>query len=197
MLCAPARSCNGDQGRDARAAELPTPSRGALSPRAGAASAALFAPDAETGVFRARALASEDTVTLENVTVEGRSDAFRLKRVEFSGCNLSRDEAAKLFSQDAAGKAALFEKLQAKRISIPEAVSTSPKNETLTLRDFVAENVTHGTAERITLAGFEGTFPDADGETSLRGFPLTVDGVDLRALLASAKDGKASEGTPS
>lgn len=167
------------------------------------ASVAFFALSLPAGVHFARpfptpAAAADAAISLENVSLKAGSKAtYNFKRIDLTSANISRDEASKLFSGAASADetAAILAKLKAQRISIPETVVSSTDGGSVTFRDFVAEGVSEGKVARTTLAGFDGVIPmeDAAGNANLKGFALTIDGLDLQRLFSALKAGKNIE----
>lgn len=168
------------------------------------ASVALLAISLPAGVDHAgpfsirSAAAAEGSVSLDDISVQaGEKTTYKFKRIDLTGANLSRDEATKLFSGAASPDetAALLAKLEARRISIPEVVVAKAGGGSTTFRDFVAEGVSGGKVARATLSGFDGVIPmeNGAGDATLKGFALTIDGLDLQRLFAALKAGKNIE----
>lgn len=126
--------------------------------------------------------------TLENVVIndkDGGSVSF--PRVEFTGTNLAQDELAKLFAEATPGdeKKALFAKLKADKISIPQAVFTN-KNSKVTVSGIAAGAVGDGKVGHAELAGIDGAGKtDEGGPVSIKSGPIALDGADLSSLLSA------------
>ncbi len=144
------------------------------------------------------AIAADGTVSLDNIALQvGSKATYKFKRIDLIGANLSKDEATKLFSGAAGADEteALLAKLKAQRISIPETVLTSTEGGSVTLRDFVAEEVDEGKIRRATLGGVDGVIPlEKAGEANLKGFALTIDNLELRRLFPAIKGGEIVDG---
>lgn len=145
--------------------------------------------------------AALETHVLENVrtkTRDGDGEIF-FKRIEIVDTNLTRDEVDKILSPstDAKEVGDIVGRMQARRLSIPEAVvtRTGERQGTITLRDHVVENLDNARFDRLSLGGMDGRFKDDEGgEGSLSSGKLVIEDADFSSLVAASKSGDASEG---
>lgn len=149
-----------------------------LSSRLLAASAGLF-------LLSCPAFA-QNNVTLENLawrSPDGKS-AVTLPRVEVLDTNLSRDDLAKLFSNDtpAADSAAIASRMTASKLTIAGATIDNPDPK-MKLGNITVTGIDKGRFATAVLDGFNGQF---DGG-SLTGRALRLEGGDLGPLFSSVQ----------
>jgi hypothetical protein len=132
--------------------------------------------------------ASALDTTLENIVIKDKDGgSVTFARVEFAGTNLAQDELAKLFSEatPADEKKALFAKLKADRIAIPQAVFTN-KESKISISGIAAAAVAEGKIGHAELAGIEGAGKSEDGgPVTIKSGPVALDGADLSSLLTA------------
>ncbi len=126
-----------------------------------------------------------ETFTLENLQIDGKDAKTIIPRADFVDTNLSRDEASKLFtaSQDRDAVAALLEKLEARRIAIPE-IRIDAKAGKATVRGIEATDLKGGRFAKIQIAGVDGSFSTegVSGGVLKVGALLLEDGEYAKAL---------------
>jgi hypothetical protein len=126
-------------------------------------------------------------ITLTDVTLPRKDQAtFRLNRVELKNTNLTRDEAAKVFSDAATREEtnAILKKLVAASISIPEITFTA-KDHGFIIRDVRATDIKDGKIARMTIAGIEASSEVGAGTGALKSGAMVIDNADFGGLLAS------------
>lgn len=132
-----------------------------------------------------------ETIVLDNVVMQepGKS-AAQIKRVEFVGTNLTKDEVQKLFTVGGseAEKTAIAGKLVASRITIPDVV-IADKEGKFTITGIQATDVNAGKVGHFGFAGFDGNVPDDNGRVILKSGPLAVDNVGFSGLLNAVQSG--------
>jgi hypothetical protein len=139
----------------------------------------------------AAALALSD-VTLDNIQIKDEDATVAIPHVLFAQTNITKDEAAKLFSKDApeTDRKAIVAKMQAAKISIP-AMQFTAKDGSGSAHDFVVTGVNAGRFKRIDFAGGEASFKVVDpndGKVTLR--QLTVEDGDFSRVLAALSEGQ-------
>ncbi len=97
-------------------------------------------------------------VTIENFTAKAQDGAaFAIARAEFDNTNLSKDEIVKMLTPDTpvADERALVQKLKADKITIPAIDIVAKDGTKIHLRDFVADAIDAGKAERLEIGGLD------------------------------------------
>jgi hypothetical protein len=118
---------------------------------------------------------------------DGRKITF--KNITLKDCNLSRDEALKLFTGALPGEdaGAMLERMAASRIDISEAELLSEDGGRFTFHGVVAEDVEHGGAKRLSFAALDGVAPDDSGDSLLHASALQVEHVSMPGLAAAMR----------
>lgn len=142
-----------------------------------------------------------ESFVLENVRapMEDGDGDVSFRRVEIVDTNLTRAEIDKLFATatESRERGEIAAKMQAKRIAIPEIVVTRKGKEggTLTVNDYVVENLQEGRFSRFGIAGAAGRFTSKDGgEGTIASGPMLLQDADLSGFIAAAKRGDVTEG---
>lgn len=127
-----------------------------------------------------------ESFSLDPVVMQQGDTKLTITRVEFTDTNLSRAEAATLFSNGARSqKTSLIEKLEAARIHIPE-LRVESKSGGLVARDLNVSGVKQGRFAAFQTAGGDGTF--VSGNTpggKIRIGALRVEDGDFAQVLQS------------
>jgi hypothetical protein len=133
-------------------------------------------------------------VTIENFTAKAQDGAaFAIARAEFDNTNLSKDEIVKMLTPDTpvADERALVQKLKADKITIPAIDIVAKDGTKIHLRDFVADAIDAGKAERLEIGGLDAAGVDASAPVSVKSGALRLEGLDvadaLKAVGASAE----------
>ncbi len=122
---------------------------------------------------------------------DGHGGKVAFKDISLKDCNLTQDEATKLFSgaltREAA--AAMFQRMTAGEARIAEADIKTAAGDKLTVKDIVAEKVADGGAQNLTIASTDGVIPDDAGDSTLHFGALQIDRVSLSDLAAALRAG--------
>ncbi len=121
----------------------------------------------------------------------GHGEKVTFKNITLKNCNLTQDEATKLFSgglsrEDAA---ATFQRMIADEARIGEADLETGAGDRLTVKDIVAEKIADGGAQNLTIASTEGVVPDDAGDSTLHFGTLRIDRVSLADLAGALRAG--------
>jgi hypothetical protein len=134
---------------------------------------------------------AEDVAIAEAVLAKGPRSKITFRNITIKDSNLSQAEATSLFtgalSREDLG--AMLERMQASRVSIPEAEIQSENGDHFTLHDIVAEAIAHGGAQGLSFASADGVLPDDSGDTTVRLGALRVDHVSMPGLAAALRAG--------
>ncbi|HEY8578811.1 MAG TPA: hypothetical protein VIL72_02925, partial [Beijerinckiaceae bacterium] len=170
-----------------------------MSLRQAALAAAVSFVALHAGASAASAL---ESFTLENVRapLEKGEGELVFKRVEIVDTNLTRAEIDRLFAAqvDAKERGDILARMQAKRVAIPEVVmtKTGPEKGSMTLRDYVVENLDGAKFSRLAVGGLDGSFTSKEGgQGEIASGPLVVEDADFTGLVRAAKAGDVSDGT--
>ncbi|WP_298355619.1 hypothetical protein [Rhodoblastus sp.] len=122
---------------------------------------------------------------------KGKGGKVTFKNVTLKDCNLSQDEAAKLFSgalppEDAA---AMVQHMTAVEARIAEIDMETGAGDRLTVKDVVAEKIAGGGAQTLTVASTDGVVPDDAGDSTLHFGTLRIDRVSLLDLAGALRAG--------
>jgi hypothetical protein len=134
---------------------------------------------------------AEDVAIAEAVLMKGTASKITFRNITIKDSNLSQAEATGLFtgalSREDLG--AMLERMQASRVSIPEAEIQAENGDHFVLRDIVAETIVHGGAQSLSFASADGVLPDDSGDTTVRLGALRVDHVSMPGLAAALRAG--------
>ncbi|WP_188518255.1 hypothetical protein [Alsobacter metallidurans] len=126
-----------------------------------------------------------DTITLENVTVEGGGATYAMKRIDVTGANVSRDDVAAIFDKTAATPIAeRLARITAEQIAIPEiAVAQKKLNmaSAATYRDLRLVGVDKGVVKSFAASG--GAFDTRGEKEGLKGTVGPMAGTNVDAPL--------------
>ncbi|MGO8739476.1 hypothetical protein [Rhodoblastus sp.] len=119
----------------------------------------------------------------------GNGQKVTLKAIALKDCNLTQDEATRLFSgalgREDAG--AMLERMTAAEARIGEADLETGAGDRLTVKDIVAEKLAQGGAQTLTIGSTEGSVPDDAGASTLHFGALRIERVSLRDLAAALR----------
>ncbi len=141
------------------------------------------------------AYAFSGDVTLENLTIKDKESVTVIRRVDVVNSNLEKSEIAKLFEPSTKGEeaAAIFAKLKASKLSIPEIQLSGKDGFKGSIREIVATDIDQGKIAKLSISGFEGGDKAAKGPTNLKIGSILMEGADLSKLLEAARTGKPPE----
>ncbi len=144
------------------------------------------------GFGLAAAPAAAADIVIPEATVDwGDGAKIKLKTITLKDCNLTQDEAVKLFSggltREDAG--AMLARMTAGEAHIAEADMTTGAGDHLTVKDIAAQAIAQGGAENLTIAATEGVIPDDAGDSYLHFGALRINRVALSDLVAALQAG--------
>jgi hypothetical protein len=145
------------------------------------------------GIAAAAPARAED-VTIAQAVLAGDSDSkIVFKNITIKDGNLTQTEAASLFggtlSREDLG--ALLERMQASRVTIPEAEIQARNGDRFTLHDIVADSIAKGGAQSVTFASAEGVLPDDSGDATLHSGALRIEQISMPGLAAALRSSDA------
>lgn len=132
-------------------------------------------------------------VVIAEAVLASKSDGGKIvfKNITITDGNLSQAEATNLFtgalSREDLG--ALLERMEASRVTIPEAEIQTEGGDHFTLRDIVAESISHGGAQSLAVASADGVLPDDSGDASLKLGALRIEKISMPGLAAALRAG--------
>ncbi|MDI9849467.1 hypothetical protein QM467_15530 [Rhodoblastus sp. 17X3] len=143
------------------------------------------------GTFAVAPAWAEDVTIAEAVLAKGPTSKIIFRNIAIKDSNLSQAEATSLFtgalSREDLG--AMLERMQASRVTIPEAEIQAENGDHFTLHDIAADSIAHGGAQSLSFASADGVLPDDSGDTAVRLGALRVDHVSMPGLAAALRAG--------
>jgi hypothetical protein len=140
----------------------------------------------------AAAPAAAADIAIPEATIKwGDGDKVTFKSITLKDCNLSQDEATKLFSgamtREDAG--AMLARMTASEARIAEAAMETGEGDRLTIKDVAAQAIAQGGAENLTMASTDGVVPDDAGDSTLHFGALKIDHVALSEFASALRAG--------
>lgn len=141
----------------------------------------------------APASALADTVSIAEAKLAGaQAGSFiTFRNIAIEDGNLSQAEAASLFNGTLSREdlGALLGRMQAKKVTIPEAVVTAGNGDRFIIHDIVADNIAQGGAQDLSFASVDGVLPDDSGDSTLHAAMLRIEKISMPGLAAALRAG--------
>jgi hypothetical protein len=138
------------------------------------------------------AAARADIVSIAEARIAGaEGGATVFKNIAIEDGNLSQAEAASLFNGTLSREdlGALLGRMQAKKVTIPEADITAANGDRFTVHDIVADTIAQGGVQALSLASIDGVLPDDSGDSNLRAGAVRIEKISMPGLAAALRAG--------
>ncbi|MCI4679567.1 hypothetical protein K9U39_06650 [Rhodoblastus acidophilus] len=144
------------------------------------------------GLVLAAAPAAAADLAIGQTVLNGRTgEKITFKNITLKDCNLTEDEATRLFSgalsREDAG--AMLGRMTARELRIPEADVETVNGDNFTVKDIVAQNIAQGGAQVLSIGSTDGVLPDDAGDATLHLGALRVEKISMPGLAAALRAG--------